>query len=86
MRLEEKIFRTIASVKTFERGEVYFKKGHVHEREIRGDVIAAKVIGNAMEDYEVEINLSDPADFSCTCSIDSKHQFSKGILPSTAEF
>jgi uncharacterized Zn finger protein len=83
----------MAGDRSFARGEDYFRRGYVHELEIEGDGLAARVSGT--EDYYVQLWVeAGQLQFNCTCplgidDIFCKHCVAVGLTwladPSTAK-
>ncbi len=71
-RISRNSIRALATAKTFERGEEYYKSGAVISLVKRGARVSAKVEGSDYAPYTVAVELADGgvASASCTCPYD----------------
>jgi len=72
LKLTESDVRQLASAQSFERGEQYYTSGAVHEPQLQGSTLTARVSGSEYEPYRVTISFG-PAGIEqtrCTCPYD----------------
>ncbi|HID61346.1 MAG TPA: SWIM zinc finger domain-containing protein, partial [Anaerolineae bacterium] len=70
--LTEAAIRSLATARSFSRGEEYYRAGAVLDLERRGDTLLAQVEGSSYEPYDVTIELDagGVAQAYCTCPYD----------------
>ncbi len=72
MPITEATIRSLATAKSFERGQDYYEGGAVYDLQKRGDFLTAEVEGSSYEPYRVIIQLAGDQIIStdCTCPYD----------------
>ncbi len=84
-QLTEADIRALASERSYERGESYFRGGAVEDVARRGNVVTAEVAGSGYEPYAVQLVLGDAGvqSSSCSCPYDwggwCKHLVAVGL-------
>lgn len=64
----EKSIRQRVGVRSFERGERYYRSGRIHDARRRGNVLQARCTGSDEHDYRVEVRLDGAKIVSGRCS------------------